>query len=60
MVLRVGCLEKVGFNLATLDASAAAITQQHARKNEFPKMVWNSNNFQIGSRNHVDFILCGK
>lgn len=42
-------LEKVGFNIATLDASAAAITQQHARKNEYPKMVWNSNNFRLGA-----------
>ena len=41
-------LTKVGFCLQTLDSSAAALTQQHC-KGDYPKMVWNSNNFRLAA-----------
>jgi hypothetical protein len=43
-------LEKVGFALDKLDASAAALTQQgwDSRK-PYPKMVWNSNNARLAA-----------
>jgi len=42
-------LEKVGFNLDTLDDSAAALTQQNCTSDEYPKMVWNSNNARLAA-----------
>jgi len=42
-------LEKVGFDLSKLDASAAAITQHHCNPAEYPKMVWNSNNSRLAA-----------
>lgn len=45
-------LEKVGFALDKLDASGAALTQQHWDEKvdgEYPKMVWNSNNSRLAA-----------
>ena len=42
-------LEKVGFGLDKLDASAAALTQQNFEGDEYPKMVWNSNNSRLAA-----------
>ena len=42
-------LEKVGFDLANLDDSAAALTQQRCSDGEYPGMVWNSNNFRLAA-----------
>ena len=44
-------LEKVGFRLDALDASGAALTQQHWQdeNQRYPKMVWNSNNARLAA-----------
>ena len=41
-------LIKVGFDPAQLDASAAALTHQHYG-DDFPMMVWHSNNFRLAA-----------
>lgn len=43
-------LTKIGFALDKLDASAAALTQQNWDcDHQYPKMVWNSNNFRLAA-----------